>query len=162
MSTLLLLLTGWLRGRGPELCSATMCELRVLLWFIGLLDYIGHPRPLQLNWARVYCGCQPGPTRVARHPGRVVKEPERQPHEHWTTCCDYRGDVDYGRVFLQRTIEFASCMRSKIGYVYREDRKTKSTLIDRAPEQAACVRTLENGQFFFTEESGMDGNSSTL
>ena len=31
----------WFLGRGPELLLAAMCELRVLLWFIGLLDYIG-------------------------------------------------------------------------------------------------------------------------
>ena len=36
-----------------------------------------------------------------------------------------------------------------IGYEDREDRKTKSTLIDRAPEQAACIRTLENGQILY-------------
>ena len=58
-----------------------MCELRVFLWMVGLVYYIGHPQPPQLNWARVYCGCQPGPTRVALHPGRVVKEPERQPYD---------------------------------------------------------------------------------
>ena len=56
---------------------------------IGLVYYKGHPQPPQLNWARVYCGCQPGPTRVALHPGRVVKEPERQPYIHWTTCFDF-------------------------------------------------------------------------
>ena len=76
----------------------------MLLWFIGLFFYIGHPQPLQLNWARVYCGCQTGQTHVAVHPGRVVKEPERQPYIHWTTCYDYRGDVDYRRVFLQERV----------------------------------------------------------
>ena len=77
-----------------------MCGLRVFLWFIGLVRYIGHPQPPQLNWARVYCGCQPGPTRVALHPGRVVKEPERQPYIHWTTCHEYRGDEEYRAVLL--------------------------------------------------------------
>ena len=43
---------------------------------------------------------QPGPTRVALHPGRMMEKPERQPYVHWTTCYDYRGDVDYRRVFL--------------------------------------------------------------
>ena len=62
---------------------------RVFLWCIGLLDYVGHPQPPQLNWARLYCWCRPGPTRVALHPGRVVKEPERQPYIHWTTCYDF-------------------------------------------------------------------------
>ena len=93
----------WLAGSGVVVlnsCSATMCELRVFLWCIGLLDCIGHPQPHQLNWARVYCGCQPGHTRVALHPGKMMEEPERQPHVHWTTCYDYRGDVDYRRVFL--------------------------------------------------------------
>ena len=38
------------------------------------------------NWARVYCGCQPRPTRVALHPGMMVEEvPERQPYVHWTS-----------------------------------------------------------------------------
>ena len=77
-----------------------MYGLRVLLRFIGLIYYIGHPQPHQLNWARVYCGGQPGPTRVALHPGRMMEKPERQPYVHWTTCYDYRGDVDYRRVFL--------------------------------------------------------------
>ena len=36
----------------------------------------------------MYCGCQPGPTRVALHPGRVVKEPERQPYIRWTRGFD--------------------------------------------------------------------------
>ena len=26
---------------------------------------------------------------MALHPGRVVKEPERQPYIHWTTCYDF-------------------------------------------------------------------------
>ena len=30
-----------------------------------------------------------------------MEEPERQPYIHWTTCYDYRGDVDYRRVLLQ-------------------------------------------------------------
>ena len=74
---------GWLAGFWVVVlnsCSATMCGSKS---------------------ARVYCGCQPGPTRVALHPGRVVKEPERQPYVRWTTCHEYRGDVDYRRVFLQ-------------------------------------------------------------
>ena len=82
----------WLAGSGVVVlnsCSATMYGLRVLLWFIGLLDYIGHPQPPQLNWARVYCGCQPGPTGVALHPGRMMEKPERQPYVHWTTCYDF-------------------------------------------------------------------------
>ena len=29
-----------------------------------------------------------------------MEKPERQPYIHWTTCYDYRGDVDYRRVFL--------------------------------------------------------------
>ena len=36
------------------------------------------------------------------------------------------------------------------------------TLIRRASEQAACARTVESGQFHITNESVMDGNSSTL
>ena len=110
----------WLAGSGVVVlnsCSATMCELRVLLWFIGLVYYIGHSQPPQLNWARVYCGCQPGPTRVALHPGRVVKEPERQPYVHWTTCYDYRGDVDYRRVFLHPS-STCSCSRSGRSWEY--------------------------------------------
>ena len=78
-----------------------MCELRVLLWFIGLLDYIGHPQPPDRSQHGCTVGVNQGPTRVALHPGRMAEEPERQPYIHWTTCYDYRGDVDYGRVFLQ-------------------------------------------------------------
>ena len=91
--------------------------LRVLLRFIGLIYYIGHPQPPQLNWARVYCGCQPGPTRVALHPGRMMEKPERQPYVHWTTCYDYRGDVDYRRVFLHPSSAW-SCSRSGRSWEY--------------------------------------------
>ena len=75
---------GWLQGRGPELLlryHVRVARVLVLYW-----ARILHPR---LNWARVCCGCQPGPTRVALHPGRVVKEPERQPYVRWTTCYDF-------------------------------------------------------------------------
>ena len=63
--------------------------LRTFLWSIGLVNYVGHPQPPQSYWARVYCGCQPGPTRVALHPGRMMEKPERQPYIHWTTCYDF-------------------------------------------------------------------------
>ena len=83
-------------------CSATMYGLRVLLRFIGLIRYIGHPQPPQLYWAR----CQPGPTRVALHPGRMMEKPERQPYIHWTTYYEYRVDVDNRRVkrFLPKEV----------------------------------------------------------
>ena len=38
----------WLAGSGVVVLnssSATMCGLRVFLWFIGLIQYIGHPQP---------------------------------------------------------------------------------------------------------------------
>ena len=54
----------------------------------------------------MYCGCQPGPTRVALHTGRMVEKPERQLYIHWTTCYDYRGVVDYRRVFLQKNVKY--------------------------------------------------------
>ena len=66
-----------------------MYGLRIFLWSIGLVNYVGHPQPPQSYWARVYCGCQPGPTRVALHPGRMMEKPERQPYIHWTTCYDF-------------------------------------------------------------------------
>ena len=69
--------------------SGKMYGLRILLWSIGLVNYVGHPQPPQSYWARVYCGCQPGPTRVALHPGRMMEKPERQPYIHWTTCYDF-------------------------------------------------------------------------
>ena len=76
-------------------------RVNVFLWMIGLVYYTSHPQPPQLNWARVYCGCQPGPTRVALHPGRVVKEPERQPYVHWTTCYDFEVMRNKRAVLLQ-------------------------------------------------------------
>ena len=82
----------WLAGSGVvvlNFCSATMYGLRIYLWSIGLVRYTGHPQPPQSYWARVYCGCQPGPTRVALHPGRMMEKPERQPYIHWTTCYDF-------------------------------------------------------------------------
>ena len=63
--------------------------LRTFLWSIGLVYYVGHPQPPQSYWARVYCGCKPGPTRVALHPGRMMEKPERQPYIHWTTFYDF-------------------------------------------------------------------------
>ena len=79
-----------------------MYGLRVFLWCIGLVKLLRPPTASCPKSARVYCGCQPGPTRVALHPGRMVGTSERQPYVHWTTCCDYRGDVDYRRVFLHQ------------------------------------------------------------
>ena len=82
----------WLAGSGVvvlNFCSATMYGLRTFLWSIGLVNYVGHPQPPQSYWARVYCGCKPGPTRVALHPGRMMEKPERQPYIHWTTCYDF-------------------------------------------------------------------------
>ena len=66
-----------------------MYGLRVLLSWIGLVKYVGHPQLPQSYWARVYCGCKPGPTRVALHPGRMMEKPERQPYIYWTTCYDF-------------------------------------------------------------------------
>ena len=59
-------------------------------WARGLLR---PPTASPKNWARVYCGCKPGPTRVTLHPGRMVEVPERQPYVLWATCYDFRGDV---------------------------------------------------------------------
>ena len=38
--------------------------------------------------------------------------------------------------------------------------ENRETLIHRASERAAFARTVENGQFYITNESVMDGNSS--
>ena len=62
-----------------------MSGLRVYLWIIGLMELVRPPTASPENWARVYCGCKPGPTRVALHPGRMVEVPERQPYVRWTT-----------------------------------------------------------------------------
>ena len=51
-------------------------------WARGLLR---PPTASPENWARVYCGCKPGPIRVALHPGRRVEVPERQLDVRWTT-----------------------------------------------------------------------------
>ena len=59
--------------------------LRVYLWIIGLMELVRPPTASSPKGARVYCGCQPGPTRVALHPGRMVEVPERQPYVRWTT-----------------------------------------------------------------------------
>ena len=99
----------WLAGSGVVLnfCSTTMCRLRTLLWLIGLARYIGHPQPPQSCWARVYCGCQPGPTRVALHPGRMLEKPEHQPYTHWTTFYDFEET---------RNVELCSCKKTKINW----------------------------------------------
>ena len=49
------------------------------------MELLRPPTASPANWARVYCGCQPEPTRVALHPGRMVEVPERQPYTHSTS-----------------------------------------------------------------------------
>ena len=39
------------------------------------------------------------------HPGRVVKEPERQPHIHWTTCYDFEEMRKKRAVLLHKSKE---------------------------------------------------------
>ena len=52
---------------------------------LGSWSYLGQSTAFPANWAQVYCGCQPGLTRLALHPGRMVEVPERQPYVHWTS-----------------------------------------------------------------------------
>ena len=49
------------------------------------MELVGPPTASSPKGARVYCGCQPGPTRVALHPGRMVEVPERQSYVRRTT-----------------------------------------------------------------------------
>ena len=104
----------WLAGSRVVVlnsCSATMYGLRIFLWLIGLVYYIGHPQPPQLNWARVYCGCQPGPTRVVS-PSRQDDGETRAPALH--TLDDvlrFRGDEEYRAVLLHPS-STCSCLRS--------------------------------------------------
>ena len=42
----------------------------------------------------------------------MMEKPERQPYIHWTTCYDYRGDVDYRRVFLHIRVEIRQNKKS--------------------------------------------------
>ena len=49
------------------------------------MELVRPPTASSPKGARVYCGCQPGPTRVALHSGRTVEVPERQPYVRWTT-----------------------------------------------------------------------------
>ena len=85
--------------------DAEVYGLRIFLWLIGLVNYIGHPQPPQLNWARVYCGCQPGPTRVCGPPSRQDDGGTRAPALH--TLDDvlrFRGDEEYRAVLLQEVL----------------------------------------------------------
>ena len=96
-------LAGWLQGRGPELLlryHVRVARVTVVHWALGLhRPPTASPVELGTGVLWVSTGTHPcGPS------GRVVKEPERQPYVHWTTCYDYRGDVDYRRVFLQTKI----------------------------------------------------------
>ena len=80
--------------------SATMYGLRAFLWSIGLVNYVGHPQPPQLNWARVYCGCKPGPHSCGS-PSRQDDGETRAPALH--TLDDvlrFRGDEEYRAVLL--------------------------------------------------------------
>ena len=113
----------WLAGSGVvvlNFCSATMYGLRTFLWSIGLVYYVGHPQPPQSYWARVYCGCQPGPTRVALHPGRMMEKPERQPYIHWTTFYDFEET---------RNIELCSLQASTHHDVLNADLECGSTAV---------------------------------
>ena len=81
----------------------------MFLWCIRLVYYIGHPQPPQLNWARVCCGCQPGPTPRGPSP-RQGGEGTRAPALH--TLDDvlrFRGDEEKRAVLLQRRIHNGPC-----------------------------------------------------
>ena len=82
-----------------------VARLPVVDWARELLR---PPTASPANWARVYCGCQPGPTRVALHPGRMVEEPERQPYVHWTTCYDFEETwiIDVYSSMISRRLPF--------------------------------------------------------
>ena len=115
--------------------AAKMYGLRIFLCLIGLVNYIGHPQPPQLNWARVYCGCQPGPTRVALHPGRMVEEPERQPYIHWTTCYDFEE---------MRNIELCS---------YRKPSQSVVTLVLQVDlQELLCCCSLNQSRIYLIHE----------
>ena len=94
-------LADWILGRGPELVlryHVRVARITVVHWALGL-HRPPTASPVELGTG-VTVGVNRGPTRVALHPGRMMEEPERQPYIHWTTCYDYRGDVDYRRMFL--------------------------------------------------------------
>ena len=77
-------------GSCTSLGSVLMLALRVRPRCVVLVELLGPPTASWPKSARVYCGCKPGPTRVALHPGRMVEEPERQPYVRWTTCYDFK------------------------------------------------------------------------
>ena len=81
--------------------DAIVCGLRVFLLVHWAHTIHRPPHSLLTEVSTgVLWGVNWDPTRVALHPGRVVKEPERQPYIHWTTCYDYRGDEEYRAVLL--------------------------------------------------------------
>ena len=47
---------------------AFVCAVHLSVLCSGSWCCLGRPQPPQLNWARVYCGCEPGPTRVLPMP----------------------------------------------------------------------------------------------
>ena len=84
-----------------------MSELGVSLWFIGLLDYIGHPQPPQLNWARVSTGTHPCGI-PPRQDGGGTRAPALRTLDD---VLRFRGDMDY-RAVLLHTSSASSCPRS--------------------------------------------------
>ena len=86
---------------------------------------------------------------MALHPGRVVKEPERQPYIRWTTCYEYREDVDYRRVFLQKDIDLVpsnvqSASREALLYVFEDNEAVIKMIIKgRSPTMRHVSRTTE-------------------
>ena len=56
--------------RAPLPCADTSVSgiLLFCLCVIGLVELVRPPTASPANWARVYCGCKPGPTRVLPMP----------------------------------------------------------------------------------------------
>ena len=76
-----------------------MSGLRVYLWIFGLMDVVRTPTASSPKGARVYCGCQPGPTRVALHPGRDgggTRAPALRSLDDYVLR--FRGDEEYGLI----------------------------------------------------------------
>ena len=69
-------------------CSCRHVRVARFPVVIGLVKLLKPPTASRRNWARLYCGCQPGPTCVALHPNKKVEMTGRRPYVRWTTCYD--------------------------------------------------------------------------
>ena len=120
---------------------------------IGLVKLLRPPTASAAHWARVYCGCQPGPTRVTLHPNKMVEIPERKPYIRWTTYYDvlrFRRDVDCRRVFLHDNNETRTLSWPGIWWKFDHELWMDQNVL-RYPFESDCGQIIRNSWSFYDD-----------